>query len=604
MCRVAAAQILSILRARIGVLVHPAVEDEAVRLRHVDFMLTRLAAGLGALALVPVYLVVWGAPGALAALALSCLALPVVAAAILSRTGRVLPAHAVSSLALAGLILTVSRGTGGITSPALVLLPLMPLGALAWGERGTALAAAAIAVLTAGAVLAIELLAGPVDSTIPPSVGLPLAAAGAIAYTTAVVRLAQRRDRDGRQREAARHVRDRAVLGALNDLVTWHDAAGQVVFASEASRALLGEAPDSLVGRGLFERVHVGDRPAFLKALADARHTARPVEVRCRLMIPSPEGRGAPTVRWVEMRAAPADAQAPDNCAVIAVTRDVSDQRQRELELEEARRAAVSANEAKDRFLAIVSHELRTPLNAIIGFSEMLASDSLCPADEARRREYAGIIAGSGRHLLDVVNSLLDVSRIESGNFTIAPEPFDLAALARDCCDLMEVRARAAGVCIRREIGPEACTIVADPRACRQILLNLLANALKFTPQGEVAVRLASRGAQVALVVSDTGIGIAECDLPQLGKPFFQAHSSYDRPHEGAGLGFSVVQGLVALHGGSVEVASRSGEGTTVTVSLPRDGHCARPASAAAVEAVARPRGTVHSFKEEMKKSA
>src|SRR5690606_4997349 len=166
-------------------------------------------------------------------------------------------------------------------------------------------------------------------------------------------------------------------------------------------------------------------------------------------------------------------------------------------------------------------------------------------------------------------------------------------------CDLMEVRARAAGVCIRREIGPEACTIVADPRACRQILLNLLANALKFTPQGEVAVRLASRGAQVALVVSDTGIGIAECDLPQLGKPFFQAHSSYDRPHEGAGLGFSVVQGLVALHGGSVEVASRSGEGTTVTVSLPRDGHCARPASAAAVEAVARPRGTVHSFKEE-----
>ncbi len=600
----AAAQILSILRARIGVLVHPAVEDEAARLRHVDFMLTRLVAGLAALALVPVYLVVWGAPGALAALALSSLALPVVAAAVLSRTGRLLPAHAISSLALAGLILTVSRGTGGMASPALIFLPLMPLGALAWGERGAALAAAAIAAATAGVVLAAESLAGPAATVLSSLVGWPLAAAVAIAYTTALVLLAQRRDREGRRREVARHVRDRAVLGALNDLVTWHDAAGQVVFASEAARSLLGEAPEGLGGRGLFERVHVADRPAFLKALADARHTARPVEVRYRLLTPSPEGRGAPTVRWVEMRAAPADAQAPDGCAVIAVTRDVSDQRQRELELEEARRAAVSASEAKDRFLAVVSHELRTPLNAIIGFSEMLASDSLCPADEARRREYAGIIAGSGRHLLDVVNSLLDVSRIESGNFTIAPEPFDLAALARDCCDLMEVKARAAGVCIRREIGTDACMIVADPRACRQILLNLLANALKFTPQGEVAVRLAHRGAHVALVVSDTGIGIAESDLPQLGKPFFQAHSSYDRPHEGAGLGFSVVQGLAALHGGSVEVASRSGEGTTVTVSLPRDGHCARPTPAAAVETIARPRGTVHPFKEEMKKSA
>jgi len=602
-CRVAAAQILSILRARIGVLVHPAVEDEDLRRRHVDFMLAHLGAGLAALALVPIYLVGWGAPGGLTALALCCLALPVVAAAVLSRTGRLLPACAVSSLAIAGLILTVSRGTGGIGSPALLFLPLMPLTALVWGERGTALVAAAIALSAVVGVFVIESLANPAADLLSPMVAWPLSAAAAIACATALVLLAQRRDRERQRHETARHLRDRAVLGALNDLVTWHDAAGQVVFASEAARALLGEGPESLVGRGFFERVHVADRPAFLKALADARHLGRPVEVRYRLMVPPPEGRGAPTGRWVEMRIAQADCDAPDGCAVIAVTRDVSEQCRRESELEEARHAAVSANEAKDRFLAVVSHELRTPLNAIIGFSDMLASDSLCPTDEARRREYASIIAGSGRHLLDVVNTLLDVSRIESGNFTIAPEPFDLAALMRDCCDLMEVKARAAGVQLRREI-VEPCVIVADPRACRQILLNLLGNALKFTPRGEVTVRLKSAGAQVALVVSDTGIGIAESDLAQLGKPFFQAHSSYDRPYEGTGLGFCVVQGLAALHGGTVEVASRSGEGTTVTVLLPRDGAGARPAATSVVQSIARARGPVSPFKKEMKKSA
>jgi cell cycle sensor histidine kinase DivJ len=256
----------------------------------------------------------------------------------------------------------------------------------------------------------------------------------------------------------------------------------------------------------------------------------------------------------------------------VAVPRDISEHRRRAEELEEARAAAECADRSKGRFLATVSHELRTPLNAIIGFSEILASDTLVRADDARRKEYAQIIHDSGQHLLGVVNTLLDLSKIESGKFEFVAEPLDLGELASASCDLMQLKAAQAGLTLARDIAREMPEIVADRRACRQIFINLLSNAVKFTPRGGcVTVSVRRESHRVLLIVADTGIGIAEEDLPKVGDPFFQAGSHYDRAHEGTGLGLSVVRGLVGLHRGTLTIESAPGEGTAVTVSLPLD---------------------------------
>jgi len=256
----------------------------------------------------------------------------------------------------------------------------------------------------------------------------------------------------------------------------------------------------------------------------------------------------------------------------VAVTRDISEHKRRAEELEEARAAAECADRSKGRFLATVSHELRTPLNAIIGFSEILASDTLILVEGARRKEYAQIIHDSGQHLLGVVNTLLDMSKIESGNFELAPEAFDLGELASASCDLMQLKAAQAGLTLARDVARELPEIVADRRACRQILINLLSNAVKFTPRGGCVTASVHRERdRVLLVVADTGIGIAEEDLPKVGDPFFQAGSHYSRSHEGTGLGLSVVRGLVGLHRGTLMIESAPGDGTIVTVSLPLD---------------------------------
>ncbi len=261
----------------------------------------------------------------------------------------------------------------------------------------------------------------------------------------------------------------------------------------------------------------------------------------------------------------------PSEREVVAVLRDVSERKTKEHALEIARAEQERANAAKSRFLATMSHELRTPLNAIIGFSEMLTDEALV-LDPARKLEYAKLINDSGRHLLSVVNGILDMSKMETGNFEITPEPFAPAPAIVSCCDLLALKARECGVEIKTRIALDLPEIVADRRAFNQILINLISNAIKFTPRGgRVTVGAHCEGARLVLVVEDTGVGIGEDDLPRVGEAFFQARASYDRRHDGTGLGLSIVKGLVRLHGGEVDIASRLGKGTRVTVRLPLD---------------------------------
>jgi cell cycle sensor histidine kinase DivJ len=183
------------------------------------------------------------------------------------------------------------------------------------------------------------------------------------------------------------------------------------------------------------------------------------------------------------------------------------------------------------------------------------------------------LIKESGEHLLQVVNDILDLSKIESGAFDVAAEAFELAPLIERCVQIMRAQADKTGVTLATDVDAGLPELVADQRACRQILLNLLSNAVKFTDRGGRVVCSAHRdGRRVSIQVRDNGIGIAAEDLPRLGQPFVQADSGYDRRHEGTGLGLSVVKGLVALHGGQMLIDSAPGKGTTVTIHLPLAG--------------------------------
>jgi cell cycle sensor histidine kinase DivJ len=212
--------------------------------------------------------------------------------------------------------------------------------------------------------------------------------------------------------------------------------------------------------------------------------------------------------------------------------------------------------------------------------------------DPARRREYAKLIHESGTHLLSVVNGILDMSRMETGDFEISPELFAPGHVIGHCCDLLALKARESGVELIKRVPAELPAIVADKRAFKQILINLMSNAVKFTDRGGRVTVMAGAGTgALLLTVEDTGIGISADDLPRIGQPFFQAHAAYDRPHDGTGLGFSIVRGLISLHGGQLEITSRLGEGTRVTVRLPLDCEAARPvlrASASKVESFER----------------
>jgi two-component system, cell cycle sensor histidine kinase DivJ len=200
----------------------------------------------------------------------------------------------------------------------------------------------------------------------------------------------------------------------------------------------------------------------------------------------------------------------------------------------------------------------------------MIIQEDALMLDAARRKEYAQLINDSGQHLLSVVNGILDMSKMESGNFDITPEPFPPRDALLNCCNLLALKARDNAIDLVTRTPDNLPVMNGDPRAFRQIALNLVSNAIKFTERGgTVTVSAAVEGSRLVLRVADNGVGIAADDLKRIGDPFFQAGKTYERRHEGTGLGLSIVKSLVALHGGEMTMRSRIGEGTTVTVALP-----------------------------------
>jgi cell cycle sensor histidine kinase DivJ len=408
--------------------------------------------------------------------------------------------------------------------------------------------------------------------------GVPTALEAAVfGWLIAPILLSWFLSRTGRREDAE----DRYRLLALNmsDVISCHDRNGGVQFISPAAETMLGAPVAQLLGPGLFDRVHVADRPAYLTALSDAARggEACNVEFRVRRDVACGREQGqrnSVDFIWVEMRCKPlepvAETARPSQERVVAVLRDVTERKNQEQALDLARTAADQAEASRTRFLATMSHELRTPLNAIIGFSEMIIQEDVLMLDAARRKEYAQLINDSGQHLLSVVNGILDMSKMESGNFEITPELFSPRDALLNCCNILALKARDSAIDLVTHAPDDLPAMNGDPRAFRQIALNLVSNAIKFTERGgSVTVSAAVEGSRLVLRVADNGVGIAADDLTRIGDPFFQAGKTYERRHEGTGLGLSIVKSLVALHGGDITVRSRIDEGTTVTVALP-----------------------------------
>ncbi len=352
---------------------------------------------------------------------------------------------------------------------------------------------------------------------------------------------------------------------AAGDLQFSLDSDGVVASVDMNSAKLLGVQSKMLEGTALIDRVHVADRVEYLSLLADLRagSASSKIDVRLRSI-----ENGDTVFRTYRLEGA-ASAR-----AITLVGRSLEGEQKLLDEIATLKAELESERIGKGRLLAAVSHELRTPLNSIIGFSDMLSHEMGGKLANEKQREYAGLIHQSGHYLLELVNAVLDNSRLETGNYSIDPQNFAFRDAAEMCTSVMLPQAEKKGVAFCHRVGAGIGELVADRRAIQQILLNLASNAVKFTQSGgcvtiDATRVMASGRAMLEISVSDTGIGIEPEDMQRIGTPFVRADNNYTRAQEGSGLGLSVVKGLVELHQGSMQLKSCPGEGTIVTIRLP-----------------------------------
>ena len=540
--------------------------------RHRAFIVARLVIAGCILILTPLFLFFHGAPTTAGTAIFLLAQIPLLSVIVLSRTGDLRIARSLSIGGWLAMAMAIHALTPGYDAISVALLLVALIEAALTPEVG------AIVVVEAASVAVLALTAG---LNLSPSRHLTehAATAGLLAsplllYIAALVFGAVRVE-EARARAEAHGNRDLMLLtGAVGDILLHLDRSGCVSAVMGDRHRAFDLHQSDLIGREFFQRIHVADRPAFLKLVSDAFVGKALTTATLRVQVGDTDDASSGFVEPVfnsfeaRMRAAQScDEDSASDAVILCALRDTN------ASMDAASTRAETDHSTRNvRALANVTHELRTPLNAIIGFSQLLANDGTAPCEPAKQREYASIISESGRHLLEIVDSILNLSKIESTAMHIAPEPLALQALADRCCDMMQLMVDQSGVTLAREYADALGEIVADKRACKQILINLLSNAMKFTPRGgTVKLALQPEGNQAVITVADTGVGIAPSDLARLGEPFFQTLTSVDRRYEGTGLGLSVVRGLVGLHGGSITVESGLQSGTTVSVRLPLD---------------------------------
>ena len=567
--------------------VHASVaDDEVLATRHGALIQSHVSGSFIAGLIFAGYFIFVG-PHPLAAIAaVVFVVLPLAIAVLLSRTRRLDVAHLLSSAQLTSLIVLAAILSGGSSSFAVAWLALVPLEAALSGRAritaaGAGLALAALIGIEAATAAALL----PATSLTAAAMGrfALVAQIGAVVYAGIVAAGVVRIQRSAQRELEASHERYRLIAENATDLISRHDVNGRTTFASLASASIVGVGARRIVDRGFATVLAPSDRERYRASLRQCFETGQSISEEY-LIEKSNAGRQKPSRVWVEMRCQPVRAEIGTGVgSIVAVTRDVTARKAEAIELARARDEAQAASRSKTAFLATISHELRTPLNSIIGFSQLLQRALQRENRVDALADHCQVIRESGEHLFSLVQDLLDVSKIESGKFPIEPEAFAIDELARIAVDALRTIAQSKQITLDLEIEPELPNLLADRRATRQILTNLVSNAVKFTPEGG-RVTLAARRLddRIEIAVTDTGIGVAPEHIERIGQPFYQVETGYARRSDGAGLGLSIVRGLVELHAGKLLIASEPDKGSRFSVTLPIDpavdhGAAARP---------------------------
>lgn len=370
-----------------------------------------------------------------------------------------------------------------------------------------------------------------------------------------------------------------SVVGESFDGIIITKPSGEIQFVNPAACALLGKRADDITGQNIERFLQTDTQTednirhnSIADSQAQVLAKSKPAEITAKGGTRIPVEYSATAVQLV-LGQSPMEVRTDNRSAYIYTLHDIRESQKAERAMQTAAEKAIAADHAKTELLANVSHELRTPLNAIIGFSTCMDGEIFGPLGNDKYKEYAKDILYSGEHLLEMVENILTISRVDSNNYTLSEEYLDLKDLVYKCSSILSGSADVKDVTLETDIPDDLPQLFADAKSLRQILLNLIGNAIKFTPP-EGTVRTLARfetSGEISLTVADNGIGIAQDDLQRITKPFEQVEGAMNRIHGGAGLGLHIVSGLVELHGASFEIQSGLGVGTKIMIRFPRE---------------------------------
>jgi two-component system, cell cycle sensor histidine kinase PleC len=360
----------------------------------------------------------------------------------------------------------------------------------------------------------------------------------------------------------------RSVIDAVPAMINAKDKNSRYVFMNRYQARLYGVAPEAAVGRTAAELVGA-DYGAYTSAIDAEVLRTDTAKINFEETWIDPNGR----LFTLLTTKVPMRDETGQAAMVVTASLDISERKMAEEERRQALEKAEEASRAKSEFLATISHELRTPLNAILGFADILNHQYMGPLGQDKYVEYAGDIHASGKYLLDLVNDILDISTIEAGKKSLYKERLSVGEAVEDCTKAVAGHARERRIKVLAQVPDDLPTLYADRRAIKQILLNLLTNAVKFTPAGgRIAVTASASAHDTMITVADTGVGIEEGQIATLAKPFERGRTDPYVSRGGVGLGLAITRSLVELHDGALAIESEPGKGTTVTVRLPNGG--------------------------------